>query len=123
MRNLLLFLGLAVAAILLVTVLLPILGLILVLLVGLLIVAVGFYFALPLLVKLPWFRDRIRVYRNTRGETIHFDNGGFYYSDMTTQEPPNPDETADPRPAGQLGQGDIIDVEGRDVPEDDDPKE
>jgi hypothetical protein len=92
MRGPLPFLMMLVAAAVAVFVLLPVLSvLFIVLLIGLALV-VGTVLAAPLLAKLPWFRDRIFIRRWPQAEPR-------------------------PNPATPADQGDVIDVEGREIPE------
>jgi len=97
MRNLVSILVLLAAGVLGFIVLLPVLGIIIVLIVA----VIGLFFALPLLARLPWFRNRIIVHRFD-GRT-HTRYGGA------------PPEEEPPRV--RLDHGDVIDVEGRELPE------
>lgn len=90
MRNALVTLVLVGLGILAFFALVPALLLVLVAVVGIVVLVL----ALPLLAKLPWFRDRIIVHRGT-------------------WPPPPPPQ----RPPG-ADQGDVIDVEGRELPPD-----
>lgn len=55
----------------------------------------------PYLMKLPWFRDRIHVYRYTGGG-----------------RPYQPDAGSETQHERRLDHGDVIDVEGRELPPD-----
>jgi hypothetical protein len=102
MRSALLFLVVAAMGVLAVTVLLPILGVLFLLVAGLFVVAVGAMLSAPLLARLPWFRDRIFVEKRGRGRSIRFGRGG-----------------SAARPGRRDVDPDVIDVEGREVPEKD----
>jgi hypothetical protein len=101
-------------AVLAVIFLLPVLGVLLLVVAGLIVLAVGAIWALPWLMKLPWFKKRIHMEETPFGRTIRF-GGGQY-----TTYRGNPYEPE--RPAGaHLDEGDVIDVEGRELPEKDEP--
>ncbi|MFZ5827869.1 MAG: hypothetical protein ACOY94_26490 [Bacillota bacterium] len=110
MRNGTLFLSLVVAALILFFVVLPVLGFILLVVVGVLTLAVVAYLAAPLLAKLPWFRDRIHVEEHGGRRTVRF--GRAVYS--TYRHRP---EQADPFGSRRPHDDDVIDVEGRELPE------
>lgn len=107
MRSLVLFLSLLAAGLLVFFVLLPLIGVILLLLVGLLVVGVGLFMAAPLLSKLPWFRDWIHVDYYGGRQIIRFGRRTY----TPPYEPPS-------RP---YGDDNVIDVEGRPLPEKNDP--
>lgn len=113
MRNLAWFLSLLGAALVGIFVLLPILGIVILFVAGLLaVVAVG-VLAAPLLTRLPWFRNRFTVRRQGGFRTVRFGNSVFMsYSD--TSEPVDPEPESDP--LRQLETGDVIDVEGKEIP-------
>lgn len=98
-RNALLFLGLVGATILGVAVLLPVLGVVFLIIAALVAVAILALLAAPLLVKLPWFRNRIHVERYGNAQTIRFGRDDFTQSEE------------------RRDQGDVIDVEGRELPD------
>lgn len=108
MRNLIFM---AVAALLVVFVLLPLMGALLgVLLILVAVVAAG-VLAAPLLAKLPWFRDRIHVEDVGGRKTVRFGNGVFTSYRGRGPEPPTPDRF------GGIDSGDVIDVQGRELPD------
>jgi len=100
------------SALLAVLVLLPILGVIFVVVVGVLALAVLAFLAAPLLAKLPWFRDRIYVRRHGNRRSIRFGNGEFTSYQGRAGDPPE-------NTPGQLGPRDVIDVQGREIPDED----
>lgn len=102
MRNLVWFLTVVGGALLTFFVLLPVVGFVLMLALVILALLVLAYFALPLLMKLPWFRDRIHVDETIFGKAIRFGSRArSRYEGRPRQE--NPD--------------DVIDVEGREIPD------
>lgn len=110
MRNVVLFLSLLAAGLLALFVLLPIIGVILLLLVGLLVVGVGLFLAAPLLCRLPWFRDWIHVDYYGGRRIIRF--GRRAYSPRY-ERPARPFEPG----GGPANDDNVIDVEGRALPE------
>lgn len=108
MRNALWLLTLIGAAILAVVVLLPVLGAIFLLVAIALALGVGALLAAPLLAKLPWFRDRITVERDGTRKTIRF-GGGLYTSHR---------DGPFGKPPGQLDPNNVIDVEVKELPDD-----
>lgn len=92
MRSLVLFLSLLGATLFVILVLLPVLGVILLVVAVALALALGVYLAAPLLVRLPWFRDRVTVEERGGRKTVRFDGA-------------------------QFADDDVIDVEGRELPE------
>ncbi|HYG58485.1 MAG TPA: hypothetical protein VD902_10540 [Symbiobacteriaceae bacterium] len=112
MRNVLPYLFLLGVIVLAAVVLLPVLGALLLLAVIVVaVVAVG-AFAAPFLAKLPWFRDRIVVEQRGGRRTVRFGRGFF-----SSYQPP-PDHQYQER-TRQMDQGDVIDVEGRHLPDKD----
>jgi hypothetical protein len=105
MRNVVLFLSLLAAALLALFVLLPLIGVILLLLMGLLVVGVGLFMAAPLLSRLPWFRDWIHVDYYGGRRIIGFGRRAY----APPHAPPSRPHTDD----------NVIDVEGRPLPEKD----
>lgn len=99
-RQALMFLSLLGAALLAVVLLLPVLGILFLLVAA----GVGLLLAVPLLAKLPWFRDRIFVRREGNFRGVRFGR-----DDFTPHRKENP--------AGKPDEGDVIDVEGRELPD------
>jgi hypothetical protein len=95
-RNPLMSLGLLIALVIGGAVLLPVLGVVLVVVVVFIGLALLLLLLAPWLVKLPWFRDRIRIHRS-------FDFGQRQ-ADPFRQQAPRQDD-------------DVIDVEGRELPD------
>lgn len=93
MRNPLWYLLMAVVAVVAFVALLPILSFLAVVVVGL----VALMAVAPYLAKLPWFRDRISVRKHQFGQSVRF--GGR------------------PRPQPRQPEDDVIDVEGRELPD------
>lgn len=89
--------------------LLPVLGVLLMVIVGLVVLAIVAFMAAPWLSKLPWFRNRIHVDRTPFGRTIRFGGANAY---RTWQEQPG-----EPKSGARLDQGDVIDIEGRELPD------
>jgi hypothetical protein len=116
MRNTLISLALTAVAILVVLALLPVVGFLLLFVVAVVVLAIVAFFAAPLLARLPWFRDRIHVDEESGHRSVRFGRG-FYTSSYNTPYR-NAGET-DPfePPAGHLDDGDVIDVEGREIPD------
>lgn len=112
-RNALFFLGLIAAILLAVTVLLPVLGVIFLVALLALVLAVAMVWAAPLLAKLPWFRDRIYVREEGGRKTVRF--GGTVYTSYRGGGPAA--GPTDPDSAGRLDDGEVIDVEGRELPD------
>lgn len=112
MRNLLWFLSAAAVVLLAIFVLLPVVGVLLLIIVGVLVLAVAFFLAAPLLARLPWFRDRIHVERYGNARTVRF--GGGTYTTYRDAGPARPQGEEQP---GRLDHGDVIDVEGREIDE------
>lgn len=104
-------LGIALLAVVL---LLPVLGVLLLLVAGVAVLFVGAVLAAPWLLKLPWFRRRMHVDQTPFGRTIRFGRGVYT---TYTGNPTEPERPAGPR----LDDGDVIDVEGRDLPEKPEP--
>jgi hypothetical protein len=96
-----------------VVVLLPLLGVILLVVAIVLVLAVGAVLAAPLLAKLPWFRDKFTVEHRGNWKTVRF--GGSVF---TSYQPGRPEHPA-PESAGQIDAGDVIDVEGEEIPDKD----
>lgn len=113
MRNLVGILLVGLALFLLVTVVLPVLGFLLAAVVALLAIGAVAYFAAPLLARLPWFRDRIKVEEHGGARTVRF--GRTQFSSFG-------DWSAAPRAAREPAD-DVIDVEGRTVGTEDDAAE
>lgn len=111
MRNTLWVLTLIGAALLAVVVLLPVLGVIFLLVAIVLVLGVGALLAAPLLAKLPWFRDRITVDQDGTRKTIRF-GGGMFTSYRGGPDGPFRN------PNGQLDRNNVIDVEGKEIPDD-----
>ena len=109
MRNPLASLVLVAALILGALFLLPVLGVLFLVVVAVLVLAVAAFLAAPWLAKLPWFRDRIRVEQTPFGQAIRFGRDRGY------QEP-----HAGQAPRYDARQDDVIDVEGRELPDRDD---
>lgn len=112
MRDIILFLTVLGAVLLGILVLLPVLGVLFMVLVGLLALAAVLFLAAPLLAKLPWFRDWITVDEYGGRRFIRFGKGGFTAS-RGGRSYRNPYQK---RPAHDE---DVIDVEGREIPEKD----
>ncbi|MFB5084444.1 hypothetical protein [Symbiobacterium thermophilum] len=72
MRSLLAVIAVAVGIFLLVTVVLPFVGILLAAVLALAGLGVVAYLAAPVLARLPWFRDRIHVEEHPLGRTIRF---------------------------------------------------
>jgi len=111
MRNLAGFLFAGVALFLLATVVLPLVGFLLAAVVAVLAVGAAAYLAAPYLARLPWFRDRIRVEQHGGMRTVRFGRTGF-----TNFRPEGGEHFGRRR-----HDGDIIDVEGRQVAVEDEP--
>ncbi|MFZ5622744.1 MAG: hypothetical protein ACOY5W_17135 [Pseudomonadota bacterium] len=109
MRNLTLWLSLLGAAVIGFLVLLPVLGLILFAVLTVLLLTAGAFLAAPLLARLPWFRDRIRVDERDGRRTVRFGSAVF----TTQQGRPH----RDPAEGFRRVEGEVIDVEGRELPE------
>ena len=105
MRNALPTLLLLGAGLLGFVLLLPILGVLFFIVIGLIVVVVGLVLAAPFLARLPWFRDRIHVHRHGGFSSVRFGRDAY-----TTYEEPHRQE------ATRLDHGDVIDVEGRELP-------
>lgn len=98
------------AAVLAFFALLPVLGIIAVVIAA----AVLLMVAAPLLQRLPWFRDRIRVEQRGGFRSYQFGNTRVTtYHDTSEAADPEPRE----EPLSQLDNGDVIDVEGKEIPE------
>lgn len=108
MRNGLLTLLLLGAGLLAFTLLLPILGVLFIIVIVAIVAVVGLVLAAPLLARLPWFRDRIHVRRYGGASSIRFGRDAGY----------NPHEEPVHQQSTQLNRGDVIDVEGRELPND-----
>lgn len=112
MRNLIGSLVVMAVGILLVVALLPVLGALFLVVVGVIVIGIAALWAAPLLAKLPWFRDRIHVRRSGSFQSVQFGRG--FAADVR----PEPEER-ETHP--ELG--DVIDVQGRELPDaDEDPK-
>ncbi|MDF2630104.1 MAG: hypothetical protein K0R39_3935 [Symbiobacteriaceae bacterium] len=105
MRNSLPTLLLLGAGLLAFILLLPILGVLFIILIGLILVVVGLVLAAPFLARLPWFRNRIHVRRHGGFSSVRFGRDTY----TTYEEPHRPEAT-------RLDHGDVIDVEGRELP-------
>jgi hypothetical protein len=103
------FLTLLVGGLLAWFVLLPVLGFLLMVVVGALLLVGLLIAAAPLLMKLPWFRNWIHVEETLFGKTVRFGNA-------YRRRAPEPG-WSDP------AQEDVIDVEGREIPDDREEKE
>lgn len=109
MRNALLVLSALGALLLVIFVVLPVLGVIVIAAIVLIALILGALLAAPLLMKLPWFRKRIIVEERGGFRTVRFGNSAF-----TTGRP------GQGRPPGQGPvDPDVIDVEGRELPDKD----
>jgi hypothetical protein len=106
MRSLVWFITAAAAVFILATVVLPLLGMLLAVVVVVIGLAMIAYVAAPFLAKLPWFRDRIHVEQHGRSRTVRF--GGTQFTSYTgsAQRPTREPWSDDPN---------VIDVEGRQV--------
>ncbi|HEY8347101.1 MAG TPA: hypothetical protein VIL07_07475 [Symbiobacteriaceae bacterium] len=108
MRSLVFWLILLGAALTGFLILLPLLGFLVVVAGGLLAMAAAVMLAVPLLQRLPWFRDRVRIERRGRFRTVRFgDTVIISYSDDS--EPAD----SEPESRKRLSDGNVIDVEGR----------
>lgn len=107
MRNLFPFLITVAIGVLGFFLLLPILSIFLVIVAGIILLVL----AAPLLMRLPWFRKRIIVHRSGNFTSMRFGKDAYTTYDG---QPPQAE------PARQrLNYGDVIDVEGRELPADD----
>lgn len=86
--------------------LLPVLGVLFLVVVAVLVLAVAAFLAAPWLARLPWFRDRIHVEQTPFGQAIRFGRERGYR-----------DPHAGQGPRYNAGTGDVIDVEGRELPD------
>jgi hypothetical protein len=109
-RNALWSLILMAAAILAVVVLLPVLGVLFLGVALLLALGIGAILAAPFLAKLPWFRDRIHVQTRGSARSVRFGQNRSYPGAMTGER-----ERIDS--AARTDPGDVIDVEGREIPD------
>jgi len=112
MRNALGSLIVLAVAILIVIALLPVLGVLFLIVAGVVVLAIGALWAAPLLAKLPWFRDRIRVYRSGGFQSVQFGR------EFEVREQPPHEEREVHRELG-----DVIDVQGRELPDADEDAE
>lgn len=85
--------------------LLPLVGFLLIFGVGLLLLVGLLIWAAPWLAKLPWFRDRIHVNRSGGARFVRF-GGGFRPSEPEPSPHTSTDDVID-----------VIDVEGRELPD------
>jgi hypothetical protein len=107
-RSITWFLTLLVGALLAWFVLLPVLGFLLMVVVGALLLVGLLILAAPLLMKLPWFRNWIHVEETLFGKAIRFGKGPSTGYRGRAGEPGWSDPARD----------DVIDVEGREIPDD-----